>query len=362
MNNGVTNNTQQENLENTLAPMAGVKIAPAESGPIDASSKEGATQAVQKQSPTVATPQPVVAPPIVTPQPSAPAPTPVVPETTVQVPAVTEPTPTPTVPTPPAPVATNAPAFSGPPPKQKKSVSPVLLLIIIGLIGYIAYTTKTYNTRINTLTYECTPVTSSKEDTKLDLNSTLVQDLYSRVATNIREDLAQPEFNDNMRLYLAYRQIPEEYKYDSNCNLFSRTAMEPYTCEDSARFKPKAIKEETVALYLKKMYGEKTDIPFDNIRLGSNSCIGGYQYIAKRGEFVQGYCYTNIATSFKVTKTLKQATSNRNTIVLTEEVKYHEAEKQELPDTLKSGIYYYTFRLDMNYNYVLVDKEFQSKY
>ena len=33
-----------------------------------------------------------------------------------------------------------------------------------------------------------------------------------KVATNIREDIAQPEFNDNMRLYLAYRQILETEK------------------------------------------------------------------------------------------------------------------------------------------------------
>ena len=360
MNNGVTtnNNTQQPapaNIENTLTPMAGVKIAPAEGMPVDASSKDGALNANNKQSPVVAAQQPAQA--VVQPTPVAPPQPPVQP--------VVKPTETPqpvqsTEPV--VPPANNAPQFTGPPVRKKSGLTPILLILILGLGFYLVYSTRTYNARIENLTYECTPVTSAKEDTELDLDSTLVRDLYSRVVTNIREDLAQPEFNDNMKIYLAYRQIPEEYKYDSNCNLFSVTAMEPYKCEVSTKFKPKAIKEETVQLYLKKLYGEKTEIALANIRLGRNSCIGGYQYIAKRGEFVQGYCSSDVATSFKVDKELKKATSNRNTIILTEEVKYHEAEKQALPESLKSGTYYYTFRLDMNYNYVLVSKTYQSKY
>ena len=38
-----------------------------------------------------------------------------------------------------------------------------------------------------------------------------------------------------------------------------------------------------------------------------------------------------------------------------------ESEKMPLPDYLKSGTYYYTFRLDMNYNYILVSKEIEQK-
>ena len=34
----------------------------------------------------------------------------------------------------------------------------------------------------------------------------------------------------------------------------------------------------------------------------------------------------------------------------------------ELPESLKSGNYFYTFRLDMNYNYVLVSKVYEDKY
>ncbi len=363
MNNGVTNNnTTQNETQNTLAPMAGVKIAPAEEGPVNASNKESAASAVNKQSPMVSgvTPAPVVsAPPVNTPVVNTP---PVVAPSVQPQPAVA---PTPEPPKPVIPAATPAVAAGlevSAPPKKKTSFTPILLLIIIGLIGYIVVTTKTYTSRIDNLSYNCTPVTSSKEDKELDLKSTLVTDLYSKVATNIREDLAQPEFNDNMKLYLAYRQIPDHAKYDSNCNLFSNTAMEPYTCEVSTRFKPRAFDEDTLRLEIKKLFGENTNIPLANIRLGSNSCIGGFQYIPSRGQFVEGLCEQKTATSYKVNKKLIKATSNRNTIILTEEVKYIIDDSGQIPESLKSGLYYYTFRLDMNYNYIFISKTFKEKY
>lgn len=245
--------------------------------------------------------------------------------------------------------------------KKKLNLIPILFIIILILLFYIIYSHLSNKTKIDNLIYSCTPITASEEKKELDLDSTLVKDLYSKVATNIREDLAQPEFNDNMRLYLAYRQILETEKYDSHCNLFDKLAMEPYTCEVSTTFVPKAFKKETMVQAIKKMYGENTDIPLANIKLG-NACIGGYQYIAARGEFVQGFCNQQTATSYRVTKNLKSATSTRNTIILEEEVKYHENEGMSLPEYLKSGTYYYTFRLDMNYNYVLVSKTYESKY
>ena len=57
-----------------------------------------------------------------------------------------------------------------------------------------------------------------------------------------------------------------------------------------------------------------------------------------------------------------KAVSTKNTIIITEEVKYHENEKMELPSSLVSGTYNYTFRLDNNYNYVLVSKTYINKY
>lgn len=360
MNNGVTTNKAASNeQQNTLTPMAGVTIAPVAEGPVDASKNARSTSVVNAKQPApVASPQQ----PVAAPAPSAPATptTPVISQSKVDTASVQAniavPTATPTT-TPTAPAL----ELSGP-PKKKKSAVPLLLIIILGLIAYAAYSTKTYTTRIDSLTYNCTPVTSSKEDVELDLNSTLVQDLYSKVATNIREDLAQPEFNDNMKLYLAYRQISDEDKYESNCNLFDKIAMEPYTCEESTKFKPRAFKQEKLTLELKKLFGEKNNIKLENVRLGSNSCVGGYQYIPERGEFVEGYCEAKQATSYKATKKLTEATSNRNTIILTEEVYYTVDDSGELPPKLKNGYYYYTFRLDMNYNYIFISKTYQSKH
>ena len=349
MNNGVN----EEN--NTLAPMAGVKIAPVADTPVDASNKATAASSVGnaiKEANATTTTTPEVTNPQIANQTSQVVETkPII--TPPVAPVVQNEIPTPEV----KEVVTDTKK-----PKKKTNILPILIILIIGLIGYIVYSAQMHKNQISSLTYSCTPITAAKSDKKLDLNSTLVKDLYSKVQTNIREDLAQPEFNDNMRLYLAYRQIIESDKYDTNCNLFDKNKMEPYTCEVSTNFKPKAFKEETMTLAIKKLFGENTNIPFTNIRLGDHSCIGGYQYIKARGEFVEGKCSSNTATSFKVTKTLTDAISNRNTIILTEEVKYHENESMSLPESLKSGYYYYTFRLDMNYNYVLVSKTYKSKY
>lgn len=361
MNNGVN----EEN--NTLAPMAGVKIAPVSESPVDASNKATAASSVGNaikaaNEPTITnnTPvQPVVQNTVpAEPQaqsvakPTEPVITNQQVEQTPAIPIVQE-----EIKTPEAEVSTNIEK-----PKKKINILPILIVLVIALIGYIVYSSNAHKNQLASLSYNCTPITSSKEDKSLDLDSTLVKDLYSKVKTTIREDIAQPEFNDNMRLYLAYRQILDTDKYDSNCNMFDKNKMEPYTCEVSTNFKPKAFKEETLVQEIKKLYGENTSIPLANVRLGDHSCIGGYQYIQARGEFVEGYCSSSNATSFKVTKTLKEATSNRNTIILTEEVKYHENESMNLPDSLKSGLYYYTFRLDMNYNYVLVSKTYKTKY
>ena len=247
------------------------------------------------------------------------------------------------------------------PKKKKSSISSLLFLIILAMGGYIYYSAVNYNDKIQQLQYRCTPVTSYKESKDLDLESTLVKDLYSKVKTSLREDIAQPEWNDTMKLYLAYRQISDKDKYETNCNLFDKTKMEPYTCVESDTFTPLAFKEETLILEYKKLFGESTNINLGNIKL-TNSCIGGYQYISERKEYVQGYCDVQSANSFKVEKKLTKAITYRNTIVLTENVTYHGNEKLEVPNYLKSGDYLYTFRLDINYNYVLISKQYVDKY
>lgn len=244
---------------------------------------------------------------------------------------------------------------------KKSKVAPVLFIIVLILIGYILYSSLNNKSLVQNLTYNCTPIRSASDEKKLDLDSTIVKDLYSKVYTNVREDVAQPEWNDTMKLYLAYRQLTDSKKYDSNCNLFNQQAMNSYTCVVSTSFVPKAFKQSDLELEWKKLFGEKTPITFNNIKLDYD-CIGGYQYIADREEYVQGYCESNKAISVKATKKLVEATSNGNTIILKEEVNYSQTGNGDVPEYLKNGTYYYTFRLDMNYNYVLVSKTYQSKY
>ena len=246
------------------------------------------------------------------------------------------------------------------PPKKKKTTFMLIGIIFFLLVGMIAIDCSNRQ-KLAEINYNCTPVASSGKETPLDINSTIVKNLYSKVATTIWEDVAQPEFNEELKLYLAYRQILEKDKYDSNCNLFNNVTMEPYTCTVSASFVPKAFKKETLEQKLKELYGEDTFFNMRNIQLGNN-CLIGYQYIAQRGEFVEGFCNEMMTTSYRVEKKLVSAVSTQNTIILEEEVKYSSSSGRDLPVSLKNGTYYYTFRLDMNYNYVLFSKTYESKY
>ena len=347
-NEGNVSVNQNDNVEQpVLKPMEGVRIAPVSEAPVNASNSATATSSVGTVRNTP------VAPAASTATTNVQAP-PTVPEQ----PATNLPPQTP----PPAAVGDNTPQEQ---PKQKKKgkFTVLLLIIIIGLLGYFYYYSENVKVELSRLNYECTPITASKNEKELNLDSTIVSSLYSKVQTTMREDLAQTDFDDTMRIYLAYRQIPETEKYESNCNLFSKTDMEPFTCEVSTSFIPLAFKEDVMKRELKELFGEKTNIPLKNVRLGSsNTCVGGYQYIPERGEYVQGYCKEANASLYKKDAKLIKATSTGNTIVLKEEVKYHEGEKLELPERLKSGYYYYTFRLDMNYNYVLINKTYESKH
>lgn len=245
--------------------------------------------------------------------------------------------------------------------KQKSKLTPTLFILLLLLGAYTLYSNLDNKKIIENLTYNCTPISSKNEDSSLDINSTLVKDLYSKVYTTVREDVAQPEWNDTMRIYLAYRQITENKKYDSNCNLFNQNAMPSYSCEVTTDFVPKAFKQSDLEIEWKKLYGENTPLTFTNIKLDYD-CIGGYQYIADRQEYVQGRCSANKASKVKATKKLESATSNGNTIKLKESVTYEGTDSSEVADYLKSGYYYYNFRLDMNYNYVLVNRTYEPNY
>ena len=257
------------------------------------------------------------------------------------------------------------PVEEAPPVKakaKKSALAPFLFLAVLIMGGYIYYSQTTHANVVNSLRSSCSIPNTPSGEVKLDVKSTLVQSLYHKVATNIREDIAEPNFNNSMKLYLAYRLISDSDKNDTNtCNFFDSQKMEPYTCEISTRFVPKTIDEELMKLKIKELFGEDNNVELGNVQLG-NSCIVGYQYIPDRSQFVQGFCDRDNAVLFTVDKNVIEAYRNHNRIVITEEVKYHENEKMAVPDYLKSGLYYYTFKLDSNNNYIFVSKTYSSKY
>ena len=209
-----------------------------------------------------------------------------------------------------------------PTPKPKKSHSKTLfilfLLIIVGTMGY--YIFMDYQKDLRT---KCSPlVPMNNKERELDINSTLVTDLYNKVKTNIKEDMASTELNDQMKLYLAYRQLPKNKIYESNCNLFNNTSMTSITCKKSDNFIPNAFKEEDLQIELKKLFGEETNIENNNIQL-ENSCIGTYQYIKDRGEYVEGECSNTNTPIYNVDKKLISATVTNDIITLKEKVRYY---------------------------------------
>lgn len=239
--------------------------------------------------------------------------------------------------------------------KKKSGGSLLLVIFFLLVIGCLSFFGLNYhNNEMKKIKDKCSPVKESSEAKELDLDNPLVIDLYEKVATSLREDLANFELNDQMKLYLAFRQIPSYKIYESNCNMFVNAGIEPFTCNNND---VKAFKEETLKLELIKLFGEDNKVNLGNIQLGK-SCIGGFQYIAGRGEFVQGHCANDISTMYSMKKELVGATSTNSTIVLRENVKYYGTEGLDVP--LRSGVYVYTFKLDMNYNYVYVSKTFEE--
>lgn len=244
-------------------------------------------------------------------------------------------------------------------PKKQKSRGKTLLifsliLIIVGLSYYI------YTDYQQDLATKCSPLVATDNKVKnLDLDSTIVTDLYSKVKTTVREDVAHNDFDDELKLYLALRQIPESKIYDSNCNLFNNTSMPSITCEKSLEFSPRAFKEETMTLELKKLFGEDNTIENANIQL-DNSCLGGYQYIPDRGEYVEGYCKEVATTLYNVDKELIEATAQNDIITLKEKVRYYSGEGVN-NSKLKNGIYVYTFKLDNNYNYAYINRTIEER-
>ena len=245
-------------------------------------------------------------------------------------------------------------------PKRRLSLSPLFLIIIIGLIGALVYVNNDKTNTINQLKYENIVIDTNNQKVELDKNSTIVQDLYNNVATTVKEDIANPNLDDEMKRYLAYRQITANKMYESHCNLFDQNKIYNYTC-DNKTFKPRTFKEETLQVEIKKMFGENSRVEMGNIQLGRH-CIGGFEYIPERGEFVEGQCLENTAVTIDVKKEITAAYRINDEIYIEEETRYISGNKGDIPEILKDGIYTYTFKLDTNLNYAYINKSYRTKY
>ena len=101
--------------------------------------------------------------------------------------------------------------------KKSASQTIFILLLISMFCFFTCYIYIKRQQEIAQLKYNCTPI-SDKGEKKLEIDSSIVKSLYNKVSTNIREDLAlSSTMDDNYKLYLAFRQIPNSKFYDSNC-------------------------------------------------------------------------------------------------------------------------------------------------
>lgn len=245
--------------------------------------------------------------------------------------------------------------------KTKKSKSGIviilLFIIILGLAGGCYYFYDKNNQTIDYYKNYYSPVTAD-EMTKLDLDSTIVKDLYATFGTTVEEDFFAKDYSSNtMKLYIALKNVNVRDYLNSNCNMYDNTKLQHFTCSGS--FTPKAIDEDVIKLKLKQLYGDNNNIELTDVQL-ANSCYGGYQYISGRKQFVQGKCVGDVECLVQAEKELISATSTKNGVELREKVRYYST-NITVPDYLKSGIYIYKFRLDNNYNYVLMSKELSEE-
>ena len=146
-----------------------------------------------------------------------------------------------------------------------------------------------------------------------------------------------------MKLYLALRNVSYKDYLDSNCNMFDDNDMQYFTCPKKD-FKPSAIDQEIVLEELKILYGDNNNVQLKDVQLGK-SCLGGFQYITGRKQFVQGYCSGSTVSLIDAEKELTKAISNNQELKLYEKVRYFST-STTVPNYLKTGTYIYNFRLD----------------
>lgn len=240
--------------------------------------------------------------------------------------------------------------------KVRNKAIPFLLLALLLFGGAALYQYRENQKLVNYYTNEYSPIASKKE-TVLELDDPLVRRLYNMVETTGGEDYANPNFDTNLKRYLAYKYLSNRLlNYKSNCNNFDSNKMMYYSCNDD-EYTPTSFKVEDLEVAFTTLFGDNHEINHDNIQLG-NECIGGFEYIPERGEYVQGKCTRNSANLVNVDKKLTGAKSTESHIYLEEEVRYYPTDNNQIPKYLNNGKYKYTFKLDRHYNYVYVNREF----
>lgn len=230
----------------------------------------------------------------------------------------------------------------------------LLFILVLGLVGYITYD-KVLKKNVDT------PVEEKKEEgQKTEENSVvdqeLVQDLYSLVKTEIDEE-KDYVLNDQMKLYLAYRQIPISEVYNTHCSGFE--ASFPFVCETTsslASFQPRGFKSASLQKQLKKLFGKNTSIANQPIKgEGAFGLSTYYDYVAARDEYVQGENRGGGMDPTVVTKTLVNSYKKDQSIYLEETVKYTTQDGSQVSDNYSKhdGTYQYQFNLeDGHYIYV----------
>lgn len=241
--------------------------------------------------------------------------------------------------------------------KVSNKATPLLLIVIMLLAGACYYWYQTDINRKNYYEHNYSPINSG-DTIELGLDSTLVTQLYSMVKTSATEDYGNPNFDNNLKIYLAFRNLSHSAFYESNCNLFDNS-MVNFACFEDDSFRPDAFKDTSLSNMLNVMFGQNHGIAHQNITVGG-TCLGGYEYIASRGEYVKGKCTRETLLTVSADKKLTKATSTGDKIYLTENVRYFTNNGQDNPDSLKDGNYVYTFRLDENFNYIYESREYKG--
>ena len=241
--------------------------------------------------------------------------------------------------------------------KVSNKATPLLLIVILLLGGACYYWYNTDITRKAYYEHHYSPINSG-DTVELGLDSTLVIQLYNMAKTTATEDFGNPNFDNNLKRYLAYRNLSHNSFYESNCNLFDNS-MANFDCVEDDSFRPDAFKDTDLANMLNVMFGQNNGIDHQNITLGG-TCLGGYEYIASRGEYVKGKCTRESLLTVSADKKLTKATSTGDKIYLTENVRYFTNNGQANPESLKDGDYVYTFRLDENFNYIYESREYKG--